>query len=84
MNCFLSFDAIGITYQSVSSNEELGQSTTIIDGWCVTEDGVGGNRLISPGDVENRIPGLEVPLEVIMLWNGASKSLCDLVGILDD
>ena len=74
MNCFLSFDAIGITYQSISSNQELGHGTTIIDGWCVTEDGVSGNSLISPGNVENRIPGLEVLLEVIMLWNGASKS----------
>ena len=71
---FLSFDAIGIAYQSVSSNEELGHSTTIIDGWCVTEDGVSGNRLISSGDVENRIPGLEVLLEVIMLWDCAPRS----------
>ena len=71
---FLSLDAIGITYQVVSSNEELGHSTTIIDGWCVTEDGVSGNSLISPGNVENRIPGLEVLLELIMLWNCSSKS----------
>ena len=44
---------------------------------------VSGNRLISSGDVEDRIPGLEVLLEAIMSWDGASKSGCDLVGILD-
>ena len=71
---FLAFDAIGITDQGISSNKELGHGTTIIYGWCVTEDGVSGNRLILSGDVENRIPGLEVLLEVIMLWNCASKS----------
>ena len=71
---FLAFDAINITYQGVSSNKELGHGTTIIYGWCVTEDGVSGNRFISYGDVEDRIPGLEVLLEVIMMWNGAAKS----------
>ena len=70
----LGFDAIGITYQSISSNEELGRSATIIDGWGVTEDGISGNSLISPGNVENRIPGLEVLLEVVMLWDCSSKS----------
>ena len=71
---FLTFDAIRFAYQGVSANKELGHGTTIIDGWCVTEDGVSGNRLMSSGDVENRIPGLEVLLEVIMLWDCASKS----------
>ena len=71
---FLAFDAISITYQGVSSNKELGHGTTIIDGWGVTEDGISGNSLISSWDVEDRVPGLEMLLEVIMSWNGASKS----------
>ena len=74
MKLFFGFDAIGITYQSILCNKELGHSTTTIEGWCVTEDGVSGNSLISPGNVENRIPGLEVRLEVIMLWDCSSKS----------
>ena len=71
---FLGFDAISITYQGISSNKELGHGTTIIDGWGVTEDGVSGNILISSGNVEDRVPGFEMFLEVIMSWNGASKS----------
>ena len=71
---FLRFDAISIKYQGISSNKELGHGTTIFDGWCVTENGVSGNSLISSGDVEDRVPGLEMLLEIIMSWDGASKS----------
>ena len=51
----LTFDPICITYQGICANKELCQGTSIIDSRGVAEDSVYYNRLISYGDIKNRI-----------------------------
>ena len=57
-------DAICITDQGVSATEKLGHCGSISTGWSIIEDCVSGNGFISPRDVEDRISGFEMFLDL--------------------
>ena len=59
-------DAIYITDQGVSTTETLGHCGSISNGWSIREDRVSDNSFISPRDVEDRISGFEMLLEIIL------------------
>ena len=59
-------DAICITDQGVSATEKLVHCGTISNGWSIREDCVSGNSFISPRDVEDRISGFEMLLEIVL------------------
>ena len=59
-------DAICITNQGVLATEKLGHGGSISNGWSIREDGVSGNSFMVPRDVEDRISGLEMLLEIVL------------------
>ena len=71
-------DIIAITSQSVLSTRELGHGGVIINGWYVTHDSVSGDGFIAVRNVEDRIMGLEMFLEVITGSNHYSITRGDM------
>ena len=59
-------DAICITDQGASATEKFGHCGSISNGWSIREDYVSGNSFISPKDVEDRISGFGMLLEIVM------------------
>ena len=61
-----SLNAICITDQGVSATEKLGHCGSISNGWGIREGCVSGNSFSLPGDIEDRISGFEMLLEIAL------------------
>ena len=77
------FDAIGITVQCISATQKLGNDGAICNGRSIREDCVSCNSFISPRDVEDRISGFKMHLEIVL--GGSSRTIPggDLEGVLN-
>ena len=72
-------DAICIT----AATEKLGHCGSNSNGWSIREDCVSGNSFISPRDVEDRISGFEMPLEIVLGGRSMPIPGGDLEGVLN-
>ena len=59
-------DAIGITDQGVSTTEKLSHGGAISKGCGIREDCVSCNSFILPRDVDDRISGFKMLLEIVL------------------
>ena len=77
-------DTIYITNQCSMSTEELSHGSAVINSQGVTHDCVSCNCLVALGNVEDRVVGLEVFLDVIIGKNCSSIVTDDLICCLED
>ena len=66
-------DAIGITDQGVSATEKLSHGGAISKGWGIREDCVSCNSFVLLRDVEERIFGFRMLLEIVL--GGSSRAI---------